>query len=655
MSNDEKASFIKWISYFVPILLIILTVEGIIDRVWNYNLFLLFESGTGRLIFTLILLGVIPGFGGLLLVKFNFIGWLDSIFFPDETSEEKKYFKILDNEVIQHSRSLIFSSLLATKDDSILLKPILNHCEYRNFEKAVSMGYHNGHIYHTLSKTYVRVINGIISLYAIEQREKKGHLERYEYAKHHILINDLGWSLANLDEESMKKVRKFFVENPNYGAFVLNEFDSIFDQELGKKNIKKSYDEIDRNKFKKLFFQSWRHLLYLDKDNNHDQWQKDFNDFEKKIDNIKKQTIDKKEIIAQSKLLKAQVFITDALGEIKNNLIILKEAEDIFEKLMDDDRLLKCYFVRGILNLKLYQYNRDSMYRKKALNCFSKGYEEAKKISRIDQQIKNLIKLSSHHDKRDERFKYAEEGLELATRINNSKLIKKFKILKESDEKNKESIELKEHRYNTIPDDLIVFISGVPGVGKTTISYQLLKKFNVFRIIEETDILRDILRGYNRFIEESSANGDLVILPEIPDNNTVLTFEMAQQQCLIMKASIENIIIRQKRKKIPSIINGVHIVPETFNGIFDNKGIIYINLYVNNEKELEKRLFARDKDSYLLNHISSMYETNRLLNISTNSEIIKNAGNHILNLDVTDLTIDETVVRIMDFIVNYCQ
>ena len=27
-----------------------------------------------------------------------------------------------------------------------------------------------------------------------------------------------------------------------------------------------------------------------------------------------------------------------------------------------------------------------------------------------------------------------------------------------------------------IPDGLIVFISGVPGVGKTTISYEILKK-----------------------------------------------------------------------------------------------------------------------------------------------------------------------------------
>ena len=48
---------------------------------------------------------------------------------------------------------------------------------------------------------------------------------------------------------------------------------------------------------------------------------------------------------------------------------------------------------------------------------------------------------------------------------------------------------------NIIPDNLIIFVSGVPGMGKTTISYELLKKFSKFRIIEETDLIREILTG----------------------------------------------------------------------------------------------------------------------------------------------------------------
>lgn len=53
-----------------------------------------------------------------------------------------------------------------------------------------------------------------------------------------------------------------------------------------------------------------------------------------------------------------------------------------------------------------------------------------------------------------------------------------------------------------LPDDLIVLISGVPGAGKTTISYELLKIHTEIRLIEETDIIRDILRGYNIYLRK---------------------------------------------------------------------------------------------------------------------------------------------------------
>ena len=54
-----------------------------------------------------------------------------------------------------------------------------------------------------------------------------------------------------------------------------------------------------------------------------------------------------------------------------------------------------------------------------------------------------------------------------------------------------------------VPDGLVVFISGVPGAGKTTISYELLKRYDIFRIIQETDLMREILRGYNMYVENS--------------------------------------------------------------------------------------------------------------------------------------------------------
>ena len=94
----------------------------------------------------------------------------------------------------------------------------------------------------------------------------------------------------------------------------------------------------------------------------------------------------------------------------------------------------------------------------------------------------------------------------------------------------------------TLPSKLIVFISGIPGVGKTTISYELLKKYKDFRLVEETDVIREILRGYN--LHMSSIYN---LMPQdIYSHEVFLSYEMAKQQCNIMKNSILNIVLLLK-------------------------------------------------------------------------------------------------------------
>ena len=56
------------------------------------------------------------------------------------------------------------------------------------------------------------------------------------------------------------------------------------------------------------------------------------------------------------------------------------------------------------------------------------------------------------------------------------------------------------HINTLLPENTILLISGIPGAGKTTISYELLKRFSFFRIVQETDIIREILRGYNCYL-----------------------------------------------------------------------------------------------------------------------------------------------------------
>jgi len=198
-----------------------------------------------------------------------------------------------------------------------------------------------------------------------------------------------------------------------------------------------------------------------------------------------------------------------------------------------------------------------------------------------------------------------------------------------------------------LPEGFIVFISGVPGVGKTTISYELLKIFGAFRIIEETDLIREVLRGYNEYIKEEFREKVQFLFDriEITSHTKLLSFDEAKQQCAFMKKSFEKIVARQQRKGIPSIVNGVHIVPEILDGLAQNHNIIYINLYINSEAEIYRRLINRDPHSYMLNHTSLIYQTNLDLYLSTSS--LPKTRNIFNNIDVTNLNVSETIDEIV--------
>lgn len=199
-----------------------------------------------------------------------------------------------------------------------------------------------------------------------------------------------------------------------------------------------------------------------------------------------------------------------------------------------------------------------------------------------------------------------------------------------------------------IPKQFILFVSGVPGVGKTTVSYELLKRFRDFRIIEETDILRDALRGYNELLIQKFGQllKSMLNEIEITDHTKLLTLSDAQQQCMIMKKSVENIVARQQRKGIPSIINGVHIVPETLKNLAENPFIAFINLYVSDEDVLRSRIENRNPTSYMLQHIPFIFQTNLDLYFST-EKLVHLPNNAFHNVEVSALSIDETLFNVI--------
>lgn len=198
-------------------------------------------------------------------------------------------------------------------------------------------------------------------------------------------------------------------------------------------------------------------------------------------------------------------------------------------------------------------------------------------------------------------------------------------------------------RYK-LPNDLIVFISGVPGVGKTTISYELLKAYKEFRLVEETDIIREILRGYTNQLQESYP----FISNNIYSHNVFLSYEMAREQCRIMKESIMNIVKRQQRKKIPSIINGVHIIPEElYLYAPDSSNIIYLNLYIDSEEALWNRLKKRNPQKYNRECVPLLFKTN--VDLKNSFYRIPQDSFKWFSINVSSQSIQETLYEIGDF------
>ena len=194
----------------------------------------------------------------------------------------------------------------------------------------------------------------------------------------------------------------------------------------------------------------------------------------------------------------------------------------------------------------------------------------------------------------------------------------------------------------------ILFISGVPSAGKTTISYELLREIDYFRIVQETDILREILRGYNTYLSQEVSE-ILSDLTEPAPHTELLSYERAKIQCTIMKKSIIEIVKRQNRKCIPTIICGVHIIPEILYNNIPGNNIKYVNLYFDCEEDLYSHLRIRNHDKYGKKSVSFLFEMNSELQDNFSFMQSKNPSTFI-SINVGKLTIKETVTAIIDFL-----
>lgn len=150
----------------------------------------------------------------------------------------------------------------------------------------------------------------------------------------------------------------------------------------------------------------------------------------------------------------------------------------------------------------------------------------------------------------------------------------------------------------------VLVITGLPCIGKTTVAYELVKEYPQFRNVTEIDIIRTVLRKMIKELDLNISHSDIEIKGYYESLFSSLregNYDVACEQSTQLLPFVKDIIFRQQRRNIPTIIEGSEIVPITYfndnqKNFWINENIIFIYLYINDESEHKSRRINRCKE-----------------------------------------------------------
>lgn len=218
-----------------------------------------------------------------------------------------------------------------------------------------------------------------------------------------------------------------------------------------------------------------------------------------------------------------------------------------------------------------------------------------------------------------------------------------------------------------IPKDAILMLSGVSCTGKTTAAYEIVKNYPVFRRVSEFDLLRTVVRtAYEHLAEEAYIDKEELIskYSALFASITSSNFETTKLQSEQLLPYVKEIILRQQRRRIPTVIEGAGIVPNTYfpNNqplAWLNNHVLFINLYISDEEEHISRRKSRSEERDYNESINktemiisqSRAEKNELLHMQANKlhQIFKN----VFSLDVSSCAPNLVANKIMGLIFDY--
>ena len=121
-------------------------------------------------------------------------------------------------------------------------------------------------------------------------------------------------------------------------------------------------------------------------------------------------------------------------------------------------------------------------------------------------------------------------------------------------------------RVRTLPRPLVVLLSGVTGVGKSTIATQLAGRLGITRVVA-TDQVRQVVRAFFSHdflpaVHHSSFNVATKLSPSSDAGDESATVAGFLRQVHDIAPGIDALVERSIEERMPIVIEGVHLLPD---------------------------------------------------------------------------------------------
>lgn len=218
-----------------------------------------------------------------------------------------------------------------------------------------------------------------------------------------------------------------------------------------------------------------------------------------------------------------------------------------------------------------------------------------------------------------------------------------------------------------LADDTILILTGVPCIGKTTVAYQIIRQFPFFRRVIEMDTVSDTVRATlnnltdDKLLRKDIVDGEYFALFE---SITIRDLNVTKSQAQKLLPYVKALILRQQKRKLPTIIEGAEIIPEQFFPDkkplkWLNENVLFINLYISNEKEQRKRRnnrylerkYPSEYDEIIKQESLVIKEKNLALHAETLS--LSKVCPNVFSVDISDLSPEKLAERILQIVENY--